>query len=178
MPTKMRGRQSVIELLKAPVVIPGRVPSMSNIAVNFRTLKMPLEAIKNPRTRMARIAYDQAGAWKANAAALILAGAKLRAPGGTAVFVYARLALHSAPKQRDPTKLLQDVDNPSKAIMDSLQRSGVIANDRQVVCLLLDKACGGHQPAVTLVSVCAAHPEQQMAWLRGLTRGPMLAACR
>lgn len=158
----------MIELLSHPVVIPGKVPSISNISVNFRMLKVPLERIKNARTRNARMAYDQASAWKEAASWQLRAAARSRAPAGTAVFVFARLAFKSALGMTEPTRILNDVDNPSKALLDALQRSSVIANDRQVLLLVLDKVCGGAEPGTHVISVCAARPDEKAAWLARL----------
>lgn len=158
----------MIELLRHPVVIHGKVPSMANIHLNWRMLKVPLERLKNPATRSARIAYDYAMSWRDQAVFGLRSEAKAQAPVGTAVFIHVLLAFKPAKGRDNPADLSQDVDNPSKAILDAIQKAGIVANDKQAIFLLLEKVCAAGETQATIRSITAGRPRDKRRWLQGL----------
>lgn len=158
----------MIELLRHPVTIPGKVPSMANIHLNWRMVNVPIERIKNPATLSARRAYDYAISWRDQAVFLLRAEAQARAPDGTAVFIHVHLAFKPAKGKDNPAALPQDVDNPAKAVLDAIQKAGIVANDKQTIFLLLEKACAAGETKATVRSIAAGRAKDKRRWLAGL----------
>ena len=159
----------MIELLKRPVVIPGKVPSMVNIGMNWRVARIPTEKIKNPVTLKKKQTYDYAMGWRDLAVFLLHAEAKAQAPAGTAVFVHVVFAFKPAKGRDNAADLAQDIDNGQKCLLDAIQKSGLVANDKQIVTLFIEKVCAAAETQATVRSVAAARPRDKRRWLAGLT---------
>lgn len=158
----------MLELLRSPVIIAGRIPAMANIGGTWRVARIPLDKIKSPSTRQKKLAYDYAMTWRDGAVALLLASARARALPGQAVFVHAVLEFKPAKGASNPADLKQDIDNPSKALLDAIQKAGIIANDKQVICLLLEKVCAEGTTRAVVRSITAGHLRDKRRWLQGL----------
>lgn len=142
---------------------------MANIGLNWRVAKIPLERIRNPTTRAKKVSYEYSMSWRDQAVFLLRAEAKAQAAEGTAVFIHALLEFKPAKGNDNPAGLAQDVDNPSKAILDAIQKAGIVANDKQVICLLLEKAVAAGTTQVTVRSIAAGRARDKRRWLQGLT---------
>lgn len=141
---------------------------MANIHLNWRMLKVPLERIKNPSTRSSRIAYDYAMSWRDQAMFLLRAAAKGQAPAGVSVFIHIELFFKPAKDKDNPADLAQDVDNPSKALLDAIQKAGLVVNDKQVTCLVMEKACAAAETHVMIRSIAVGRPQHKLRWLQQL----------
>lgn len=158
----------MIELLRRPVVVPGRVPSMVNIGMNWRVARIPTEKIKNPVTLKKKQSYDYAMEWRDLAVFLLRAEGRAQAPAGTALFVHIVFAFKPAKGRDNPADLAQDIDNGQKCLLDAIQKSGIAFNDKQIITLFIEKVCAAGETQATVRSIAAGRPRDKRRWLQGL----------
>jgi len=147
----------MIEMIPgSSLIIPGDPPPRANLKIDYKLKGMPTHRIKNVNLRKQKERWDASNAYNDTLALLLRSQRNKHGlpsiPEGWLVFVH-MIMFFSFKKSDNPADLTRDIDNAEKGVFDAIQKSGVIADDKQIVFKLVGKQVTEKNPRLEILSI-------------------------